>query len=253
MQPGSIKLLTPGQLLANTLTAGSLFLWWLASQWLPPYLVPPPGEVAIRSLELLFDPSLAVHTLRSLLRVVAAMVLALLAGSGLALLAYYRPLWRPLVLERMMPGLNAFPTFGWAILAVLWLRMGETTVIFVETVILIPFVLINLWEGLNHQDDDLLEMARSFAGRRWPVWRLVVLPMLFPYLWAALRVSYGVAWKIALLAEIFGATSGLGYLLSYARSRLDTSLVFAVIVVIIIQVFIVDRLLFARWKPYQTN
>ena len=62
----------------------------------------------------------------------------------------------------------------------------------------------------------------------------VVLPMLMPYGIAALRVSYGVCWKIALVSELFGAQSGLGYLMLQAQSVGDVVTVVATCVIIVV-------------------
>ena len=39
----------------------------------------------------------------------------------------------------------------------------------------------------------------------------ITIPLLLPYIVSALRSAYGVAWKIAIVAELFGAQSGLGF------------------------------------------
>ena len=62
----------------------------------------------------------------------------------------------------------------------------------------------------------------------------VVIPMLMPYGVAALRVSYGVCWKIALISELFGAQSGLGYLMLQAQAVGDVTTVVATCIAIVI-------------------
>ena len=73
----------------------------------------------------------------------------------------------------------------------------------------------------------------------------MLLPALYPFIFATLRVSFGVAWKVALTAELFGGSSGLGYLFNLARQDFDTPLVLAVIIIIIAFVFSTDRFVFA--------
>ena len=90
------------------------------------------------------------------------------------------------------------PSVGWAILAVIWFKVSDFTVVFVQVMILLPFSLINFAEGLRNLDREVIEMAESFARRRATTIVKVVIPMLMPYGVAALRVSYGVCWKIAL-------------------------------------------------------
>jgi NitT/TauT family transport system permease protein len=53
-------------------------------------------------------------------------------------------------------------------------------------------------------------------------WRLI-LPLLVPYGLSATRIAYGVAWKIALVAELLGATNGLGYLMLRAQTAADSA------------------------------
>ena len=72
----------------------------------------------------------------------------------------------------------------------------------------------------------------------------IVLPTLFPFMFAAVRVSFGVSWKVALTAELFGGSRGLGYTMNIARQELETSQIYAVIALIVVIVFLSNRLLF---------
>jgi NitT/TauT family transport system permease protein/sulfonate transport system permease protein len=55
----------------------------------------------------------------------------------------------------------------------------------------------------------------------------VTIPMLLPFGVAALRAAYGICWKIALVAELFGARSGLGFLMMEAQAAADATTVLA--------------------------
>lgn len=234
------------QLTAELAIAGFLIAWYFAARGTPEYILPSPIDVGRLTGRLLFDPELARHTYGSFLRIVIAVGLALGLGLALALLPRVAPFTRTLVMGRVLPFLNAFPTLGWAMAALFWFGIGTNTVIFVEVAILLPFCLINISTGLNNMDGEILEMGRSFTRNPWRLLRLVVLPMLVPYLMAATRISFGVGWKIALVAELFGTTtSGLGYLLSITKTRFDTPLLFAIIATIIVIAVAVDRLVLA--------
>ena len=223
-----------------------LALWYLSSLRLPEFVLPNPVTVFTLTARLFVDPTLVVHTAVSLGRVVASVLLALVIGSGLVLAARYLPLSRLLVGNRLIPFFNSFPSLGWAILAVIWFGVSDPTVLFVETAILLPFCMINMWEGIKNLDAELLEMAGSFGRRRGRILRKVVFPLLFPHIFSALRISYGVGWKVSLIAELFGAHRGLGYLLEQARQHYDMPLVFATICAIIVLVAGMERLVFDR-------
>jgi NitT/TauT family transport system permease protein/sulfonate transport system permease protein len=234
--------LPAGRLLADGLVLAALLAWFLASQRTPEYILPHPKEVLTTTLRLFFHPSLMQHTYISLLRVVAAVAAALVLGGGLVALARLYPVSRTLALGRVTPFLNAFPTLGWAVMAVFWFGVSNVTVLFVEVAILLPFCIINLAAGVAALDEELLEMGRSFTRGRWRIFLKLMLPMLAPYILASVRISYGVAWKVALIAELFGADRGLGYLLNFSRSQFDSTTIFAIVLAIIVLVFVVDRL-----------
>ena len=76
-------------------------------------------------------------------------------------------------------------------------------------------------------------MAQSFTRRRLPIFALVILPSLYPFIFATLRIMFGVAWKVTLTAELFGGNAGLGYMINLARQEFDTTTIFAAVIIII--------------------
>lgn len=224
-----------------------LTLWVVASRsGIDASVAPDPLRVLPLAAQLLVDPSLAPHTYASLGRVLVAVAIAVSGGTALMLAARFVYLTRILVSGRLLPLLNAFPTVGWAILAVVWLGVNDLSVVTVIVAILLPFTMVNVWSGLLRLDEDTYEMARSFTRDRVPRLRYFVLPALLPEIVASARISYGVGWKVGIVAEIFGVTTGLGYLMSYARTVYDTALLYAAIIAILVLVFAFDWLVFAR-------
>lgn len=197
--------------------------WWLLARGLPEFILPGPVAVARRLIELFATPEFVWHVFTSTWRVLASIAAALLIGGGLAFLAHGVPTLEAVVDERIKPVLNSFPSIGWAILAAIWFDPGNFGVVFVEIAILIPFCLINIAEGLRNVDRELMEMGRSFTRHRGRMlWRLT-LPLLVPYGLSATRIAYGIAWKIALVAELLGAPSGVGYVMLRAQTAADST------------------------------
>jgi len=246
--------LTAYRLVTDGVPLALVIVWYVVALDAPEYILPDPVKVLGRTFELLFtNPTLAQHTYISLARVLVSVALSLVIGSALVLLARYVSLTRGLLVERLLPTLNAFPSLGWAIIGLYWFGVSDIAVIFVEIAILLPFAMINVWEGLKQLDEDTMEMAYSFTRDRAKVLRKIVLPLLLPYMLAALRISYGVAWKVALVAELFGSSVGLGYLLSYSRQQFDSAMLFAVILTLIVLVYAIDKLVFERAEERVTS
>ena len=73
------------------------------------------------------------------------------------LLAHYAAWSAPAIHRRLSPFLNAFSGIGWTLLAVIWFGVSSATVVFTITIVLLPFALVNLREGLEALDRELLE------------------------------------------------------------------------------------------------
>lgn len=229
--------------LAEGLIVIVVIAWWLLSRTLPDFVLPGPVAVAKQMWAMFTEPVYAGHVFVSVLRVIVAVVSAVILGTLLAFIPRIWPVADAIVHERIKPILNAFPSVGWAILATIWFGPSGTTIIFIMVMILIPFCLVNISEGLKEIDAELIEMARSFTRRPFAIFFKVTLPLLMPYVVASIRIAYGVGWKIALVAELFGSQSGLGFVLQQAQNVADATTVFATCLSIVLLFWLGERCL----------
>ena len=229
-------------------------LWWFTARDLPAFVLPTPLEVAGAMGQLVTDPDLAVHVAASFLRVLAAVAVALVVAVALAVSVRTGVIMQTIVERNILVVLNSFPSVGWAILGVTWFSISNGTVVFIEVMIVLPFCLINAMEGFRQIDPELDEMGRSLSRKRWRRFVKVQLPLIAPFLIAGLRIAYGIAWKVALVAELFGARSGLGWLLQQAQTRADAATVFAACLIIVVIFALVDGLVLRPLaKRYSVN
>jgi NitT/TauT family transport system permease protein len=237
-------------LAAHLFTLLFLAAWEAASLVAPPYLLPGPLPVAQRLWAFVTSGRDLGHLGASLFHVAAAIAISFVIGSLLALLPYYVPVLRLAIERRIGPFLNSFSAIGWTLLSIMWFGVSPLTVIFAISAVLVPFALVNMSAGLANLDPETIEMAESFTRRRARMFVLVIVPSLYPFIFATLRIMFGVAWKVTLTAELFGGNSGLGYMINLSRQEFDTSTIFAAIVLIIAFVHGMDRHALA---PLQAN
>src|SRR5260370_10637494 len=83
----------------------------------------------------------------------------------------------------------------------------------------------------------------------------VVMPSVFSWVFAALRVSVAFALVGAVVGEFVGSTKGLGYQMEAARGLLNSDRVYSILVILIVvgvilteTAKVVDRHLL-RWRP----
>jgi NitT/TauT family transport system permease protein len=231
-----------GRLAADAAVIAVVLAWWLASRHLPDFVLPSPWATAKAFARFFTDPSLMFAVLATTSRVLLSVVAATVIGIGLAMVPYSLPSTRDIVRARILPLLNAMPSLGWALLAVIWFGVSDTSVVFAQTAILVPFCFFNVSQGIDEIDAELLEMARSFTRSRVLVFRKVISPAVAPHVIAAVRLAYGVSWKVALIAELFGSESGLGYVMYQAQIVTDPALVIATCLMIVVLFIVGDAL-----------
>ena len=235
---------------AHIFTIGFIGIWALYSSLVEAYVMPGPWPVLIRFYEFFSEMSFVIHMIWSLIHILAAIFISFFIGLLLAFLPFYLTITKTAIDNRLTPFLNSYSGIGWTLLAVLWFGINDFTVVFAITMVLVPFTIINIREGLVQLNNEILEMGKSFSRNKLKTLRLIILPSLYPYLFASIRISFGVSWKVALTAELFGGNKGLGYLLNLARQDFDTPLILVVILIIVIFVYSIERFVF---KPIQNN
>jgi NitT/TauT family transport system permease protein/sulfonate transport system permease protein len=209
------------------LVIGAILGWWSISQSISNLVMPGPFEVGKTLIELFVDPIFFDDILISTIRVIGSVIISVFLGMILALLPKNYPITEIIIQERIKPFLNSFPSVGWAILAVIWFGSSNFSVMFVQVAILTPFCLVNLTEGLKDLDQEIIEMGKSFSRNKYKIFFRITLPLLLPYIIAAIRIAYGVCWKIALVSELFGAEEGIGVIMLRAQTTANASMVIA--------------------------
>jgi NitT/TauT family transport system permease protein len=245
-----IAVLAGPTMAVNVFTLAALAAWFALARTVPDYQLPGPLLVLARMPDFLTDPTLRWALAVTFAHVVAAFAIAFVLGSALAGAAYRFVLFRALIDARITPFLNAFSAIGWLFLAILWFGLNSLTVIFTVTMILIPFTTINIRVGLNELDRELVELGQSLTDQRMLQFRKIVLPLLVPYIFATLRNSFGVCWKVVLTSELFGGNAGLGFVLNTARQEFDTATIFAIIVFILLFNALIETAVF---RPIQNR
>jgi len=214
---------------------------------LPNYILPTPKEVILTLIH--FFSMIMRQSLITLFETLAGLFLGVLCGilSAVALMMI-RPL-RLFLLPLILLS-QAIPTFAIAPLLVLWLGFGIGSKIVI--VIMMTFFPMTsaLFDGFNKVPVRYLEMAKHMRGKKFHIMRYIYLPCALPFLASGLRVSVVIAPLGAIIGEWVGASQGLGYLMLNANARLETSLVFAALTILILMTlalyYVVDRCL-KRW------
>ena len=150
----------------------------------------------------------------------------------------------------------AMPNLAWALFCSLAFGFGDTGPIITVVLTGMPFVIINVREGVRNTPSELFDMARAFDVPRQRVILHVLIPSLLPFLFAAARYCFALGWKGLVVAEVFGGMDGAGWTIKFwydahrAYGVIGYALFF-VIFALVFEKFMFDQLskrLF-RWRP----
>lgn len=238
-----------------------VLVWQIATTyWLThARLFPSPATVAQEVVNILKGEgpvnSTYVDAAATFRRIITAFVLSFVIGASLGVLAGRKAAVFHFVSTPMWVSM-AVPSVVWAFIFVVMLGTGDIVPVAALMALLIPNVLITVAEGTKALSKELGEMAVSFGTSTWQRVREVYLPQLTPYLFSSARVSFGLAMKVAVVAEVIGLEEGIGYELDYWYTQTVLAPIVAWGLVLVAIGLAVDHLVFSplerrvsRWRP----
>jgi ABC-type nitrate/sulfonate/bicarbonate transport system permease component len=81
-------------------------------------------------------------------------------------------------------------------------------------------------------DRRLIETARSFMAGEFTILRTVVLPSALPFILAGMRLAIGRVLIMVVVAELFAANAGVGFLIFQAGAMYDTTSIFVGVIIL---------------------
>ena len=201
--------------------------------WVNPFFVSQPSAIAAslsraaRSGEL--GHNFAVSFREFVIGYGLSVVVGILAG---AFAARFRTV--EYALDPFLWVLYSAPLIAFYPIFVLWFGLGVPTVIAMSFLLSVTQIATSTLKGIQSVNPGLLRAARSFgATERDLLWK-VILPASVPMMIAGLRLGIGRALMGVVVGELFGATAGLGYSISYYGALLKTTDMIASLVVIVV-------------------
>jgi ABC-type nitrate/sulfonate/bicarbonate transport system permease component len=242
---------------AARVTAPVLFLvaWQLIAPRLEGELLPMPAEVVEAMWEQLRDGRLLEAFSVSLLRLAIGFTFALVVGSIVGLAMGLSPRVEAMFHDFVVVGLT-FPYLIWGLLVAMWFGYGWIGPVLVVFIAGLPYVILNMSEGVHDVSKELRDMADAYDVPRDRVLRHLIVPSLSPFFFASLRYGLANGWKGLILAEVFASDSGAGWHINSMRDYGDFAGVVGFAIYFALFSIVVERLVFGRlsrrvfrWRP----
>lgn len=212
----------------------SFFLAWelcTRLEIINPFYFPPFSKIIIKGYELFANGSIWEHMWFSLTNFVIGFVISVILGVVIGVpMGWYRAVHK--AFDPLLSGIYATPLIALLPLIIMMFGLGSISKIIMTVLAAVFPILINTMVGIANTDNRLITMARAFGAYDSQIFMKVSLPGSLPYIVAGMRVALGRALVYIVVAEQYGAATGLGYLSSVAAQRFQMAAMFVPIVII---------------------
>lgn len=195
-------------------------LWQIAAQFFPPYLFPSLVDVFWRCIEIFTHWSQFANVLATVWRILAGLAGAFVIGALLAVL-----MARSQAVDRFLSPILAFfqgiPALSWVVFAIIWFHGIEFRIFFIMVLTTLPAFTFQILGALRAMSKDLTEMVMSFRPTRFKLFSTMIVPAILPDIFTAWKVNLGNASRVVVVAELVGATGGVGYELLQQQQLFD--------------------------------
>lgn len=227
--------------------------WSVLARFYPTWILPGPGRVWRRLIQVAGDGTLLRHTQVTLTEALLGFALGFCVAG---ILGYV--LARSLTLEHLVApyivASQSTPVVAVAPLLILWFGAGLLSKILVCALVVFFPMLVNTVVGLRSIDSDYRALFETLNASTWQTFTKLELPAALPVLFGGFRVGITLAVVGAVVGEFIGSDQGLGALINIARGLFDTPLMFVALftlmtiaLVLYLAVVALERVLI-RWR-----
>lgn len=218
-----------------------LVVWWAVAEIANSRLFPGPIEVIATLFDAITDGTIWFHAQqtaqRGLIGLAIGVVGGVLLGVGMASVR-----WMDSVLEPLVSATYPIPKLALFPLLVLALGFGAESKIIMVTLECAYPVILTSYAATRGVDKHYLWLARNVGAGRLARFEIIMRATSTSMV-AALRMAAPIMLVIMVVTELIGESRGLGYLIRRASSDFDPELTMAVVLLLAVVGFVLDRLI----------
>lgn len=231
-----------------------LFFWQVASLFLPEYVLPGFQLIFQEFLKMAQEGTLFWDTLLTLYRILRGLIAGFIVGalSGIVMGTVKKTEHYLIPVVNFIMGV---PALSWTLIVILWFRGTETRILALMLAISFPVFAHSVLDAIKGVSKEWMEMTLVFRPTRGQVFRMLIFPSIIPHVLTAWKVTVGFAVRVVIVAELVGASTGVGFRMLQQQSLLNMSGVLAWTLVLVVSglgmqflISVVESHLL-RWRP----
>jgi NitT/TauT family transport system permease protein len=195
-------------------------LWQISTYFFSPAIVPPLGAIWDAIWQIFSKWSNLVSLLVTSLRVLISLLLAFVLGTGLGVLMGLYPAVRTYA-RPLLHMIQGVPALSWVVFAVIWFAQVEVRIAFILLIGTLPAFALYIDSAVQSVNIDLIHLGQAFRASRMQTLTKIILPAIVPEIMSAWTVNLGNGVRVAVIAELIGSTTGVGFQLLQAQAVFD--------------------------------
>jgi len=202
-----------------------LSAWEYVGRQINPVLFTYPTAVGAAAVKMIASGELWKYLSQSLIVLFAGLGMATVLGIALGLVM--ARFWViDVALDTHITALYSIPSVALVPVLVLWFGIDISAKIAVVFLFTFFPIVINTQQGVKNVDGRLTEVGRAFRCSERQLWIHIVLPAAVPFIVTGLRLAIGRGLIGMVLADLYTAITGIGYLISRYASIYRTDAMF---------------------------
>ncbi len=236
-----------------------VLVWWLAAALIGSEARLPSPPRVLQEIQTILSEDFWTQFWASIVRVFAGFFAAVAIGTPLGFMMGRSRYWgnflqAPVVVAGSIPGLT------YAVMAFVIFGISFWGPVFAVGLISMPYVAINVAEGVRGVDRRLINMSKAYHRSEQQIFRHVVVPSVLPFVFAGIRLSFSLAWKVGTLTEVFGSSQGIGFQIRRNYQLFNMPAVIAWVLLFCAFMLLFERLVLVRlerrlfrWRQWERD
>jgi NitT/TauT family transport system permease protein len=158
--------------------------------------------------------------------------LGFIMGTSQALFRFFDPL---------ISTIRQIPMMAWVPLTIIWFGLGDGPTLFLIAMVGTFPITLNTIGGVRAISPTYYHAARSMGSGSWSIFVHVIIPSALPDILTGMRVSLGMGWMSVICAEFIATSSGFGFAMVEAQTRMETDSLLALMIMGASVGFIIDK------------
>lgn len=222
------KIILFGQIIVGVLL---VLLWQLASnlKWIDSYYWSSPGRIIQAAIIQFREKDLLGDIIFTSSSTILGFVLGTLGGACLGLSFWWSKTYAGIA-EPYLVLFNAVPKLALAPILIIILGIGFSSKVVLAFMMTVVTCALSTFSGVKSVDHSLETLLYSLGANRFQVFAKVVVPSTLPWIISSLRINIALSLAGAIVGEFIASSRGLGRMVIYAGTILDTTLVWVGVV-----------------------